>query len=135
MKKLFIIVLNFNGNKQVLDCLQSLQLIKLPLDWQVKMLVVDNASADNSVQLIKSKFPGIKLIKNKKNLGFAAGNNIGIKYAFGHKSAAVLLLNQDTEVKKDFLAPLLASQADIVGPIIKFKRKGRWVYDFGGKMN
>jgi len=46
----------------------------------------------------------------------------------------VLLLNQDTKVEKDFLSPLLENPADIVGPVIKFRRQERWIYDFGGKM-
>lgn len=135
MKKLFILVLNFNGAKHILDCLQSLQLIKVPVGWRVEPVVIDNASIDNSLQLIKSRFPKLKIIKNKENLGFAAGNNVGIKLALKQKAEAVLLLNQDTVVEKSFLPPLLANDADIVAPIIKFKRNDKWIYDFGGKVN
>jgi len=135
MKKVFIVILNFNGGKEVSACLQSVQLIKLPSNWQMEVLVVDNASIDNSVQLIESRFQEIRIIKNKENLGFAAGNNVGIKLALKQKAQSVLLLNQDTVVEKNFLLSLLASDADIVAPIIKFKRKGKWIYDFGGKIN
>ena len=135
MKKLFIVILNFNGGKEVLACLQSVQLIKLPVGWCVEPVVVDNASIDNSVHLIKSRFPKLKIIKNKKNLGFAAGNNVGVKLALKQKAQSVLLLNQDTVVEKNFLLSLLVSDADVVAPIIKFKRKDKWIYDFGGKIN
>lgn len=135
MKKVFILVLNFNGGRYILDCLQSLQLIKLPPGWGAEVLVVDNASTDNSLQLIESRFPKIEIIKNKKNLGFAGGNNIGIRLALKRKAQSVLLVNQDTVVEKNFLSPLLANDADMVAPIIKFKRKGKWIYDFGGKIN
>lgn len=135
MKKVFILVLNFNGGRFILDCLRLLQLIKLPSGWRAEVLVIDNASIDNSLQLIESRFPKIKIIKNKKNLGFAGGNNVGIRLALKQKAEAVLLLNQDTVAERNFLSPLLANGADMVAPIIKFKQKGKWVYDFGGKIN
>ena len=111
---LFIIILNFNGGEDILACLKSLQLIKLPKGWQKEVLVIDNS---------------------KKNLGFAKGMNVGIRRAIKNGAEAVLLLNQDTVVEKNFLASLLENSADIVGPVIKFKRHGRWIYDLGGKIN
>jgi len=135
MKKIAIVVLNFNGGEQILQCLKSVQSIKLPVDRQIELIVVDNRSNDDSVQLIKAQFPRIDLLKNKKNLGFAAGSNIGIKHALKHNADTVLLLNQDTLVKRNFLLPLLDNDADVVAPLIKFKRKGKWFYDFGGKIN
>ena len=114
MKKVYIIILNFNGGGDILACLKSLQLIKLPKGWKKEVLVIDNS---------------------KKNLGFAKGMNVGIRRAIKNGAEAVLLLNQDTVVEKNFLASLLENSADIVGPVIKFKRHGRWIYDFGGKIN
>jgi len=114
VKKIYIIILKFNGEKEIKDCLASLQLIKVPKGWEIKIIVVDNS---------------------KTNLGFAGGVNVGIKEALKNGAEAVLLLNQDTKVEKDFLSPLLENQADIVGPVIKFKRRGEWVYDFGGRIN
>lgn len=129
MSKIFIIVLNFNGGKKVLKCLNSLK------KERAGIIVVDNDSFDNSPEIIKKKFPKVKVIKNDKNIGFAAGNNIGIQYALKQNADAVVLLNQDTIIGKSFSNLLFKNSADIVGPIIRFKRKGRLVYDYGGRIN
>ena len=127
---LFIIILNFNGGEDILACLKSLQLIKLPSKWKLGVLVVDN-----NVNPTSLKLRGVKILRNFKNLGFAKGMNVGIRRAIKNGAEAVLLLNQDAVVEKNFLVPLLENSADIVGPVIKFKRHGRWIYDFGGKIN
>lgn len=134
-KKLFIIILNYNGGQKIINCLNSLQAIKKPKAWQIKTLIIDNNSTDNSIELIKVKFPNLKILRNKKNLGFAAGNNQGISYALKNKPEAILLLNQDTQVTQNFLLSLLKNKADLISPVIKFKRRGKWVYDFGGQIN
>ena len=141
MKKLYIIIPKFNGEKEIKECLKSLQLIKISAGWEIKVVVVDNSrkipnfkfQISNKFQILNSKL--IKLIKNKKNLGFAGGVNVGIREALKNGAEAVLLLNQDTKVEKDFLSPLLENPADIVGPVIKFQRGGNWVYDYGGRIN
>ena len=68
------------------------------------MIVVDNASADGSVQMIKSEFPQVQLIEAKENLGFTKGNNLGIKKAQGH---LILFLNPDTIVPPDTLTTMI----------------------------
>lgn len=141
MVKLFIIVLNFNGGKEVLVCLESLlEVARGPKQPEYGVVVVDNGSQDWSLEEIRklaerSKGFKIEIIENGKNLGFAAGMNVGIKYALKQGAEAVFLLNQDTIVEKGFLKPLLENKADIVSPVIKFKRDKKWVYDFGGKIN
>lgn len=129
MSKVFAVILSFNGKRDIIECLGSVS------REQTEIIVVDNGSVDNSVQLIKSKFPKIRVIENKRNLGFAKGCNIGIRQALKKGAKAILLLNQDTSAKKDFLRSLLKNPADIVGPVIKFKRNKRWVYDLGGRIN
>ena len=129
MIKLFIIILNFNGGRDIIECLNSLK------KERAKIVVVDNGSSDNSLAMIKKNFPKVKIIENNKNLGFAGGNNIGICYAFKRNADAVMLLNQDSVAEKSFLEPLLKNPADVVGPVIKFKRGKRWLYDYGGKIN
>lgn len=71
--KTFILILNFNGKKDTLECLKSLKKAKV----STEIIIIDNGSTDGSVQLIKARFPEIKVIENRKNLGFAAGNNVG----------------------------------------------------------
>lgn len=129
MNKVFIIILNLNGGKDILECLDSLR------DEKAKIIVVDNGSTDGSVGEIRKKFPKVKIIENKKNLGFTTGNNRGIRHALRQGAEAALLLNHDTVVEKGFLKFLLDNSADIVGPVIKFKRAGKIVYDHGGKVD
>jgi len=135
MTKLFVIVLNFNNGKDIITCLQFL-IKSCP---RVNTIVVDNGSTDGSMEKILKQVQddnrNLKIIENKRNLGFAKGMNKGIRFALKKGAERVLLLNPDTEVNKGFLEPLLTNGADVVGPIIKFKRKGQWVYDFGGKIN
>lgn len=129
MVKIFIIVLNFNGGKDIIECLNSL------IREKAEIIVVDNGSSDNSLRMIKKNFNNIIIIENNKNLGFAAGNNIGIRYAFKQNADIIVLLNQDTIAERGFLEPLVKNSADIVGAVIKFKRGRRWIYDYGGRIN
>jgi GT2 family glycosyltransferase len=101
-KKVLIVILSFNAADFLRDCLSSLTKITYPKD-KFEILVIDNASTDNSVEYLKKNWVEIKLIINKRNLGFAAGNNIGMQYAIDNKFDYVYLLNQDRVVKPDFL--------------------------------
>jgi len=110
--KFFVIILNWNNKDLTLECLQSLQKIKAPPKSQVFLLVVDNGSTDGSVEEIqkliskmendKSKFKMI-LLENKKNLGYAEGNNVGMRYALGKGADYLLVVNNDLEVDENFL--------------------------------
>jgi len=132
MTKLFVIILNFNNQKLIIPCLESL----IKAYPKIKIIVVDNASIDNSLQCIDSlKYERLKIIRNEKNLGFAKAVNKGIKLALKQGAEGVLLLNPDTLPSRGFLEPLLANPAEIAGPILKFQRNGQWVYDFGGKVS
>jgi len=129
MKEIAIIIVNFNNQETIIDCLANLKYER------TQIIVVDNKSSDNSLNLIKSKFPQVKIIENKSNLGFAVACNIGIKYALRKKTERILLLNPDTLPEREFLSKLTKKQSVIVSPVLKFKRGGKWVYDFGGKIN
>jgi len=95
-----IIILNYNGKQFVDDCLSSV-LNQTYNNYEV--IFVDNNSTDGSADYAKSKYPAIKLIRNKGNYGYAKGNNIGIKQS---KGEYVLVLNPDTMVEKTWLAEL-----------------------------
>jgi len=132
MTNLFVIILNFNNQKVIIPCLESL----IKAYSKINIIIVDNASIDNSLQCIDSlKYGRLKIIKNERNLGFAKAVNKGIKLALKQGAEEVLLLNPDTLPGRGFLEPLLTNPAEIVGPILKFQRGDRWVYDFGGKIN
>lgn len=88
-----IIIVNWNTRDILRDCLQSV--FEQTKDISFEVIVIDNASSDDSVQMIKSEFPRVVLIENKENRGFATANNQGIQIA---KGRYVLLLNSDTVV-------------------------------------
>jgi len=96
---LSIIVLNYNTKELLRDCLKSIK--KAETDgFNVETIVVDNASIDKSTEMVKQEFSWVELIVSKKNVGFAAGNNLGIPQAQGRH---ILFLNPDTKVFSDTL--------------------------------
>lgn len=101
MPKVSIIVLNWNGKKFLKNCLDSLFQLTYS---QVEIIVVDNNSTDGSQKFIKKNYKKVILIENKENYGFAKGNNIGFNASTGDY---VLILNNDTYVTPNFLAPLI----------------------------
>jgi len=94
--KLSIIIVNYNVRHFLEHCLLSV--IKATKDVSCEVFVVDNNSADNSAEMVAEKFPSIKLIANKENLGFSKANNQAIQKANGEY---ILLLNPDTIVEED----------------------------------
>ncbi|MBI2595331.1 glycosyltransferase family 2 protein [Candidatus Daviesbacteria bacterium] len=95
--KISIIFPNFNGGKEPLDCLKSIKNLNYPKS-QLEVIVIDNNSTDGSDLKIKIKFPKVKLIKNKTNLGFAKAINQGIKKSTGQY---ILITNDDVVFGKD----------------------------------
>src|SRR4030067_2103187 len=99
--KVAVVILNYNGLANTIECLEALE--KCLLDkFKVEIIVVDNGSKDGSVKTL-SKLKDIIFIENRKNLGFAAGNKIGIKKALQRKVDYILILNNDTIVDNDLL--------------------------------
>lgn len=106
--RICIILLNWNGKKDTLECLASLEKIKYK---RFQTIVVDNGSTDGSVEVLRNIYPEIVILETKENLGFAGGNNVGIQWAMGKKFEWIFLLNNDTTVKEDLLDALIeASQ-------------------------
>ncbi len=109
---LSIIVVSFNTKDLLERCLESI--VGDPIKPEI--FVVDNASTDGSVEMIRKKFPKVRLIKNKENTGFARAINQGLREAKGEN---MLLLNSDTQAKKNALKELLdfekASGPAIIG--------------------
>jgi len=106
----YIIILNWNGKEDTIECLHSVQEVDYPC---YQALVVDNASSDGSAEAIRAAFPRVGLIVNESNLGFAAGNNVGIEHALEEGADYVFLLNNDTTVDRMVLTELVkACEAD-----------------------
>lgn len=98
--KISIVILNWNGKKDTLECLSSLRSLNYS---HYETIVVDNGSSDDSAEVIKKEYPEVTLLLQIENLGFAGGCNAGIRYALEHGADAVCLLNNDTIVDPNFL--------------------------------
>ena len=94
--KLSIIIVNYNVQHFLEQCLQSV--FKALPNINAEVWVVDNNSVDGSVEMVEKKFPEVKLIASKENLGFSKGNNLAIRKSIGQYT---LLLNPDTLVEED----------------------------------
>ncbi len=116
---LSIIIVNYNGENSIVNCIDS---IKKYISFSHETILVDNASIDNSLSLIKNKFPLINITENKTNLGFAKGSNIGARNA---KGEFLLLLNNDAQLTTPLLPAieLLKSNEEIgvLGGLTKYQ--------------
>jgi len=147
MKKISVVILNYNGLKDTLECLDSLKPIKDKNKF-LEVVVVDNNSTDKSPNEL-SQINWIKFIQNKDNLGYAGGNNVGIKFALEKEADFILVLNNDTIVDLNFIEPLTTSaEKGIASPKIYFakgyefhharyqkKDLGKVIWFAGGKMD
>jgi len=109
-----ILVLMHNDQHQAQRCLDACLQQSVPTD-QYEVVVIDNGSHDGTLELVRERYPGVRLVELGANYGFAAGNNRGMPYAAGEW---VIFLNSDTEVAPDWLAQLLAAsdgRPDVAG--------------------
>jgi len=96
-----VIVLNYNTRELTLQCLASFAPALYQRGWQI--IVVDNGSSDGSAEALQAQFPFAKLIRSERNLGFAGGNNLGLRQASGR---VVFLINSDVLAAADTLQAL-----------------------------
>jgi GT2 family glycosyltransferase len=92
----------------------------MELDGEI--IVIDNASSDDSCEMMKTKFPNIKLIENKDNLGFPKGNNIGVAQA---KGEYICILNPDTVVAEDTFSKNFEHSQLVTGKLATFRWNNR----------
>jgi len=132
--RVFIIVLNWNGKDDTVDCVNSLK--KLAYE-SYEIVLVDNNSEDDSVEVFQDLFPDIPLLVNERNMGYAGGNNVGIRYALDGWADFVLLLNNDTIADKDMVTALVDTAKDdhtigIIGPKIYYHDEPHRLWFAGG---
>jgi len=150
--KVFIIILNWNGKEFILECLDSLKKLQIT-NYKLQIIVVDNASTDGSVEEIEKRYKDIKILRNKENLGFAEGNNVGIRYVLKNGADYVLILNSDTIIDENLIVQLIKvtkkdPKIGILGPKIYFapgfefhkkrykpEEKGKVIWYAGGKID
>ena len=99
-----IVILTWNGKEDILQCLPTLSRIRYS-NWSAT--VIDNGSADGTVEAVRAAHPQQRLLVMEKNLGFCGGNNRGIHDALARGADYVLLLNNDTELHPDLLDELV----------------------------
>jgi GT2 family glycosyltransferase len=102
--KVFIVVINYNGYNDTIECLESVKKLNYS---SYEVLIVDNGSTDGSNRILKSAFPEITLIETGRNLGFAGGSNAGIRHALAERAECIILLNNDTVVDPEFARELV----------------------------
>jgi GT2 family glycosyltransferase len=114
MADILTIVVTYNGMKWVARCLGSVRASGVPSD----VMVIDNASDDGTPDWIREHFPEAILSGNRENLGFAAANNIGFRYALAHGYKYVYLLNQDAWVFPETFGTLVRAFGENTGKAI-----------------
>jgi GT2 family glycosyltransferase len=105
--RLAVVVVTYESEEFLHDCFGSLRRA-ITTGFDLEVIAVDNGSRDATVRGIRERFPEVTVVENGRNLGFAAGNNVGIRLALEHRADFVYLLNPDTEVSPGFLLEALA---------------------------
>ncbi|MFN8641978.1 MAG: glycosyltransferase, partial [Candidatus Binatia bacterium] len=99
-----LLILTWNRRADVLRCVASLPRLTYA---NLTPVVIDNASADDSAAALRAAQPGLEILANPRNLGYAGGNNVGIRWALARGADYVLLINSDTEVTPDLVTELV----------------------------
>lgn len=151
MKKVAVVILNWNRKEDTLECVRSIHALT-PKTYHLVPIIVDNASTDGSVEAFK-KLKDVTLVRNKENLGYTGGNNAGIEKALELGADFVMVLNNDTILDKNLVRELLEAaedkkEAGIFTPKIYFakgfefhkdryekREKGKVIWAAGGKID
>lgn len=131
---IYIVLLNYKGYTDTTACINSLRQIDYS---NYKIIVVDNLSQDGSYEKLKAENGDCVVILAPENNGFSAGNNLGIHYALDNGADYVLMLNNDTEVKTDFLSRMVdvADENTVVTPSIYFYSEPHDIWYADGRIN
>jgi GT2 family glycosyltransferase len=134
--RVHVVILNWNGWEDTVACVASVKQTEYP-DFHI--VVVDNASSDGSEERIRAAHPDITVLQSGGNLGYAGGNNVGIRHALDQGADFVWILNNDTSVAPDALAELVRPAADpqigIVGSKIYFMAAPTRLWFAGGRVD
>jgi GT2 family glycosyltransferase len=136
-KKITAIILNYKHERDTAKCISSIQ--KSDLGNGIEIMIVDNSPSEKNRSHFKKLFPKSDYIASPSNLGFAGGNNIGIKKTLSVGADYILIVNPDVILPRDFFIPLLKhfdnKKVGIVAPSIIHKQKGMSYYGLEGKVD
>ena len=134
MKKIGIVIVNYNGAKYQNDCLESLYSMT---NTDFDIIVIDNNSSDNSLELLEKQYKDVIILRQEENVGVAAGNNIGIEYCKKYGYEYILLMNNDVEVDKKLLEKMLEDtpKYDVIVPKIYYYNPHNMIWYGGGNLD
>ncbi len=115
MPKIYVVILNYNSAETIISCLRC---VFSSRNVDITVVVVDNGSTDDSFIRAKTLFPRVEYLKNVENIGFSAGNNIGIRFALERGADYVVLINSDAIITPDTLAHLVTTAEKLRTPSI-----------------
>lgn len=137
MPELAVILVNYRRPHDTIECISSLRLSTYA-DFDI--VLIDNASHDGSVEAILARFPDLHVIRHEQNLGFAGGNNAGLRLSLRERYRFFLLLNNDTVVDASLLGALVSTahrrpDAGVIGAKIYFHDRPDHLWFAGGLYN
>lgn len=132
-----VVILNWNNPDDTLACLHSVAAVNYPA---MVTIVVDNGSTDDSVARVRAGFPDVEVIETGGNLGYAGGNNVGIRHALALEAPYVLVLNNDVLLEPDSLTLLVAEieagvDVGVVAPLIADAADPGTVWALGAELD
>jgi len=132
--KVGIVLVNYNGLNFQNDCIKTIKNMSYS---NYEIIVVDNASTDKSMEMLKQYYPEVTIIECEENHGVAKGNNIGIRYAIDNGSQYILLLNNDTEIDAELLTEMIkkADENILITPKIYYYNPSNLLWYAGGEIN
>ena len=138
MRRLTLVVLNWNGLVDTRQALASLGTCRVPPGWQASLMMVDNGSTDGSAETVRKEFPDVEVVALSENRRFAGGNNVGLQRALEAGADAVMLVNNDVEAHRGLLDHLLGAierdpEAGGAAPLIFFDPPRDRVWYGGGR--
>jgi len=131
----YVVVVTWNQCETTLQCLESLIQMVYP---RFRIVVVDNGSTDETAETIRSRFPGVEIIVNERNLGYPGGCNVGLRYALERGAEYIFAINNDVLVDPlilDELVREITPDVGIMAPKVYFAHDPKRIWSVGGRQN
>lgn len=134
--KVCAVVLCYNGIELTRECIQTLEAQEYPI---LSVIAVDNASTDQTVEILRQEFPNIHIIENGENLGYVGGNNVGIRAGLEQQADCIFLVNNDTRLDPGCVSALVQGlevdpKIGVIGPMVYTWDNWKVISSAGGKV-